>query len=145
MSDTPTPSTGRTQASAPETVSPARILVIDDDPLMRSFMDKCLTRAGHEVTVARNGAEGMHVFDIEPFDLIVTDLFMPDRDGLEVLREIHRKTRAVPILVISGGSPDMPKDLLEFAAALGADTTLSKPFSPEELVLSVQALLGRDT
>ncbi len=121
-----------------------RVLVIDDDPQMRSFMEKCLTRAGYEVTLARDGAEGLYIFDIEPFDLIITDLFMPDRDGLEVLRDIHRKAHAVPILVISGGSPDMPQDFLQFASALGADTTLSKPFGPDELLDAVSKLLQDD-
>lgn len=122
-----------------------RILVIDDEPQVRAFLEKILVRAGYDVSTAKNGAEGLYIFDIEPFDLILTDIFMPDQDGLEVLRGLNRKAPDVPVIVTSGGSPDMPQDFLQFASALGADMTLPKPFEQAQLLAAIERLIGDDT
>ncbi len=123
----------------------ARILVIDDDDLVRRFIQKALTRAGHEVLPASNGDEGLTLFregGETGVDLVITDIFMPERDGVEVLIEILKLHAATPILVISGGSPGIPKDFLQVADALGAHATLPKPFTPAELLAAVDRLLS---
>lgn len=126
----------------PQPRQPRRILVIDDEPQVRGFLEKVLMRAGYEVSTAKNGAEGLYIFEIEPFDLILTDIFMPDQDGLEVLRDLTHKAPDIPVIVTSGGSPDMPQDFLKFAKALGADVTLPKPFDQAQLLDAIERLLA---
>lgn len=115
-----------------------RILVIDDDKLVRETIVDTLVDDGHAVESAENGIVGLRTFRSAPFDLIVTDLYMPEKEGMEMIIEIRRDFPAVKILAISGGETGQ----LAVAKLLGADKTLRKPFDLEDLTNAVKTLLG---
>lgn len=119
-----------------------RILVIDDEPDIRLLVRETLEEAGHEVEEAENGIEGLRLYRRRPFDLIITDIFMPEKDGLEVLRELRREPRTLPIIAISGGWIQM-KEVLPMASKLGASEILNKPFTGAELLRAVKSALEK--
>jgi CheY-like chemotaxis protein len=127
----------------------ARILVIDDDQAVRLTIQLVLERAGHEVTLAGNGTQGVQLFGDDDFDLLIVDIFMPGMDGLETMRDIHRLRPDVPVVVISGYAFRTPletvPDFLRMAEKLGAVRTLRKPFKPSELLAIVADGLDRTT
>lgn len=119
-----------------------RILVVDDDHQMRTMTVKYLEKAGFEVVQAENGFQGVEAFERNPVDLVVTDLIMPDKDGLEMIIEIKRQSPELKIVAVSGGSRAVdPKDYLLYAAQAGVNKTLTKPFEPEELIDTINSLL----
>ena len=104
----------------------AKILVIDDDPQLRRLLGRVLTATGHAVHEAKNGREGIDMFNLTLPALVITDLVMPDTEGIETIRELRRAAPALPILAISGGS-NHPL-YLRAATELGATAALAKPF-----------------
>lgn len=120
----------------------ASILVIDDEEPMRTLLGLLLTRAGHEVMTASNGREGIQQYRAKPVDLIITDLIMPEKEGVETIIELIRDYPACKIIAISGGGRMKSQDYLPVAGCLGARATLAKPFSNEELLKAVQAVLA---
>ncbi|MCX6955403.1 MAG: response regulator [Verrucomicrobia bacterium] len=114
------------------------ILLIEDDDLLCDVLTKVLRSVGYSVMVATDGRKALALFHAEPADLIVTDIVMPDQDGLEVIMALHREQPELPIVAISGAKPEL---YLGLAARLGARRTLSKPFSPETLLRAVADLL----
>ncbi len=121
-----------------------RILVIDDDEQMRDLLHKAMQWAGFEVVSAANGRLGQQLFEEVHVDLIITDLIMPEQEGLETIRNIKQNYPAVKIIAISGGGRIGPEAYLPAARELGADRAFSKPFDVKELVCAVQELLGDD-
>lgn len=119
----------------------ARILLIDDDDAVRTVMRLTLARFGHTVTEARNGREGLTRFREGGADLLITDIVMPEADGLEVLMELGKHRPAVRIIAISGGGRQDASDHLHVAKLLGAANVLAKPFSPEALLAAVNEAL----
>jgi len=121
----------------------ARILVVDDDAEIRAVIRLALEQAGHEVTEAADGSEGLKLFLLHRTDLVITDVFMPERDGVEFMHLIRLMVGTAPILVISGGGvwPQEMVSLLDTTMRLGATRTLRKPFRPAELVLIVEDML----
>jgi CheY-like chemotaxis protein len=119
-----------------------RILAIDDDDLIRTMLVRMLERSGFEVVTARNGREAMARFHSEPPDLIVTDIIMPDLDGIETIMELKRASAGIPIIAISGGGRAHAMQFLETAQKLGADVILPKPFREADLVSAISRLLG---
>lgn len=119
-----------------------RILVIDDDGVTRLVLGGALRDAGYEVEEIGDGAEGVAAFQAHPADLVITDLVMPQRGGLETVREIRQSDPKVRILVVSGviGSS---AEHLRTAVRLGADRVLPKPVNLKELLAMVAGLLGR--
>lgn len=117
----------------------SRILVVDDEVGLRKVVRDALERTGHEVTLASDGEEALELFADGSFDLVVTDLAMPRRDGRALVDEI-RKTSTVPILVLTVRSEEREKVRLLDA---GADDYLTKPFGVAELVARTKALLRR--
>lgn len=117
----------------------ARILIIDDDMQFRTTMGKILEAAHYEVVLAEDGNEGIQKQYAEPMDLIITDLFMPEREGLETIQQLRKDFPEVPIIAISGG--DMSGTMLIIADKLGADKVLQKPFDAEILVKAVQEVV----
>jgi len=118
----------------------AKILIVDDDAAMRTIIIQVLKGAGHQVYSATNGKEGVqHFVAIRP-DLIITDLFMPEQEGLAVITELHKKFSHVAILAISGGY-DASAAMLSVAFKLGASNTLTKPFDKAELLAAVEKAL----
>ena len=110
----------------------ARILVIDDDEALLTTLKELLAIAGHAVVTASDGLEGAKLFRAEPFDVIITDLIMPNREGLETIITLHREFPAVGVIAMSGGIA-RSKTYLAIAARLGAHRTLAKPFTTQQL------------
>jgi DNA-binding response OmpR family regulator len=121
----------------------ARILIIDDDDAIRRPMKVLLERAGHEVVQAADGQEGLRLWREREADLVITDIHMPEKDGIETILELHALRRTVPIIAISGGDQTRRLDLLASAVMLGAVSTLPKPFTLAELLAAVERALGR--
>lgn len=119
----------------------ARILLIDDDALTRNVLRQMLERAGHEVVETCHGREGLRRYRDMPADLVITDILMPEQEGLETIRELRRLAPAVKIIAISGGSPRVMQDFLPLAEKLGAQRVLRKPIRRQELLATVRALL----
>lgn len=122
----------------------SRLLVVDDDPLVRHTVSRALSAAGYEVEQACEGEEALRRLEEGAVDAVVVDIFMPKMDGLELIREIHRKWPSIRILAISGASQRINTDMLSAARAFGAQTSLAKPFMPSELVTTVRRMLSPD-
>lgn len=115
------------------------ILLIEDDDSVRGLLRTTLTTAGYDVFEAVNGRHGVRAFRKTPTDLVITDLYMPERDGLEVIEALRRTNPQVKVLAISGASGTM--GYFPLAQSLGAVAVLPKPFSPSVLVQLVADLL----
>ena len=109
------------------------ILVVDDEPASQALMAKALQRAGHLVITASSGVDARLALEAARFDVVVTDIFMPDMDGLELIRHICATSATMPIIAISGGRAAPTHNFLPVAAALGADMVMAKPISPAAL------------
>jgi CheY-like chemotaxis protein len=121
----------------------ARVLVLEDDGAIRSIVKETLAGAGHDVLEAADGRAGLRVFGANKVDLVITDMLMPDMDGVELVRTIRAYGAPVRIVAISGGSGAIdPGDLLNAAVRLGADAALPKPFRPSDLRELVAAVLA---
>ena len=120
----------------------ARILVIDDEELVRFTLRQILQKAGHEVVEATNGKNGIEVFKQSPVDLIITDIIMPQKEGIETIVELRRDYPDVGIIAISGGGRTRTTNYLELAQTFGARHILRKPFGRHELLDAVQDVLG---
>ena len=118
------------------------ILVIDDDDDIRMNLREMLEREGYEVAEAPDGKKGMRLFRESPADLVVTDIFMPEQEGLQTVKELRDDFPAVKIIVISGGGRLDPEPYLKIAGRIGADKTLPKPFRRDDLLKAVEELLG---
>jgi DNA-binding response OmpR family regulator len=119
----------------------ARILVIDDEDQPRQILQQALERAGYEVTTARDGSEGLRRFRAAPTDLVITDILMPEKEGLETIVDLRREFPAVKIIAISGGGRTGSLNFLDIAERLGAQRTLQKPFGLHEMLAVVHELL----
>jgi CheY-like chemotaxis protein len=121
-----------------------RILVVDDEPAIRLLMRRTLTSAGYEVDEAPDGAAALEIYSREPSTLVVTDLVMPGKEGLETIIELRRRDPAVRIIAISGGGEGQRglEQYLKTARLLGAIRVLQKPFSPQELLDAVAEVLA---
>lgn len=122
----------------------ARILVIEDEESVLSLVTRILVSAGHEVDGARDGQEGMRLFEESAPDVVLTDINMPGMDGMEVIKAMRSARAEVPIVAISGGGM-MPKELLLGSASLlGAVAVVAKPFEIADLLDAVDRALGLD-
>lgn len=119
----------------------ANILVIEDDPGVRRVLLFTLQSAGHEVHAVDNGRDGLRAIRERATDLVVTDIVMPDSDGLEVIRILKSDHPTIHIIAISGGGMICRTTYLELARLLGAHVTLQKPFLPSDLEFAVRELL----
>jgi DNA-binding NtrC family response regulator len=119
-----------------------RILVVDDEVHILLMLKKMLERAGYEVDIATNGREGLELFSRKPSDLVVTDIIMPEKEGLETIREIRKISRGVQIIAMSGGGKIPAEKYLETARLFGAARVFEKPFSQSDMISAVRELLG---
>jgi len=122
---------------------PTNVLVIDDDEMLRRFIVELLTRRGYAVTEAENGRQALDVLGSCDFQAVITDIVMPDMEGLATIRQL--KARLGPstrIIAISGEGGDFTQ-YLRHAAAFGADATLEKPFAPPVLLALLERVLGQ--
>jgi DNA-binding response OmpR family regulator len=117
-----------------------KILLVDDDVSVRGFVRIALTEMGHQVTEAGNGNEGLRSFERSPTDMVITDLVMPEQEGLETLAIYRKMHPGVKIIAMSGGGRGNASDYLKMAKIMGADLVLAKPFSIDELKTTVDAL-----
>jgi two-component system, OmpR family, response regulator CpxR len=115
----------------------ATAVVIDDDAQVRCLVAMMLKRAGYEVAQAKDGEEGIELCATLDPEVIVTDIFMPRLDGIDVLRAAKARTRQSRVVAISGGSPRLQVDFLQVAERLGADAIVQKPFTPSQLLQAV--------
>lgn len=120
----------------------ARILIIEDDDEVRQLLGSLLARSGHEVVEAVDGRDGIHRFRTDPADLVITDLIMPRKEGLETIVELRREHPDLRIIAISGGSRDGRENYLNAAQLCGASLIFSKPFDNRDLLAAVDRLLG---
>ncbi len=120
----------------------ARILVVDDEPEVLLLLTDILESVGHEVVQATNGAEGLREFQKGDVDLIVTDIIMPDKEGLESIMDYKQLNPEVKIIAISGGARIGPHTYLKMAEKFGAKKVFSKPFRNKELLDAVEELLS---
>lgn len=121
----------------------ARIVVVDDDPAVRTSLARYLRSLGHEIVEAENGHGAVAALRTDPADVVLTDINMPDMDGIEVLSAVARQCPGVPVIAMSGGG-QIPKGiLLDSASLLGAFATIAKPFETDELKRVIDAALER--
>ncbi len=120
----------------------AEIMVVDDEEQIRMMIKQLLEREGHKVIAISNGAEAVRAYRRNPVDLIITDLIMPDKEGIEIITELKREFPEVKIIAMSGGGRVGPDNYLFLAEKLGAQRTFSKPFDPQELLSAIEEILG---
>jgi CheY-like chemotaxis protein len=120
----------------------ARILVIDDTAVIRAMIRRWLEVAGHEVEEAEDGDIGIEKFRANPADLVITDLIMPHKEGLQVIRELHQEFPGVKIIAISAGGQIEQETQLDVAKKLGASRTFRKTSDWKEIIHVVNDLLG---
>jgi CheY-like chemotaxis protein len=121
----------------------AHVLVVDDDPLFREIAREVLVQAGHDVSLGENGLAAMKMPDAPALDLAVVDMLMPERDGIETIRDLRARWPGVKLIAVSAGSRGLEPDLLLRAAkVMGADATLQKPVEHDALLKLVKTLLG---
>jgi CheY-like chemotaxis protein len=119
-----------------------RILVIDDEPGVRDFLAAALGRAGYEVAAAANGREGIHLCRRGGVDLVITDLVMPEKEGLETIIELRRDHPDLAVIAISGGARGSDRTYLGAAELCGADRVFDKPIAPATLLTAVREIVG---
>ena len=120
----------------------SKILLIDDDRAVRQMIRMTLAHAGYEVVEASNGLEGMDAIHREKVDLVITDLIMPEKEGLETIMDMKREDASTKIIAISGGGRGPADCYLEVAKKIGAAKVISKPFRSSELLDAVAELLA---
>ena len=120
-----------------------RILLVDDDEALRTVLHRTLVNLGHEVIEACNGREALALHEHSPADIVLTDLIMPEKEGVETIMEFRKKHTAVRIIAMSGGGRDSPTGYLRVAKGLGADQVLQKPFTSKALAEAIKGALER--
>ena len=123
----------------------ASILVVDDDRLLRLLFARVLGQLGHEVTAIDNGYRALRHLAETPVDLVITDIMMPDMDGLELIRQVRTGWPKIKILAASAGSAIVGTNYLRAAQRFGADATLKKPCTGDEIAAAVNRLLAAGT
>jgi CheY-like chemotaxis protein len=121
----------------------ASVLVVDDEPEIRSLLRQVLERDGHAVTEAENGRKAVRALREGAVDLVITDIIMPEQEGMETISQIRRLRPEMKIIAMSGGGRRLSMDFLPLAARLGADRTIEKPFKPASIAAAVSELLAR--
>jgi CheY-like chemotaxis protein len=121
----------------------ARILVIDDDEFFRPMLRETLVELGHSVTEATNGQDGLNRHEAGGFDLVLTDLVMPEKEGIETIMELRERDPGLPVIAMSGGGRTLADNYLHVASKVGADWVLTKPFSREDLAEAIAVVMDR--
>jgi DNA-binding response OmpR family regulator len=120
-----------------------RILVIEDEDQMRKLLRQVLEDAGYEVEEASDGLEGIGLYRENPADLIITDMIMPKKEGMEIILDLKLEFPEVKIIAISGGGRVGPEPYLQVAEGFGAERVFIKPFDIKELLEAVKEIIGQ--
>jgi len=120
-----------------------RILIIDDDIQILKMLRKTLEREGHEVIDAADGNKGLRLYREDLTDLVITDIVMPEKEGIETIIDLRREFPEAKIIAMSGGGQIEAESYLSMAKRLGAQRTLTKPFQNEELLEAIEALVDK--
>ena len=121
------------------------ILVIEDEAQMRKLLRQVLEDAGYEVEEAPDGLEGVRLYRENPADLIITDLIMPNKDGIGMIIDLKKEFPGVKIIAMSGGGVNRPEGYLDGAKKLGANRTLTKPIDRDQMLMAVKDTLKGDS
>ena len=119
-----------------------RILVVDDNASVRTTARALLEAAGFEVVEAESGAAALKTLTTEGVEAVLTDIFMPDTDGIELIHALHRQSPELPIVAMSGGGYDDGKDVLAVARLFGAAQIVQKPLTQRRLVGAIRRAIG---
>ncbi|NDV23472.1 response regulator [Desulfovibrio sp. JC022] len=119
-----------------------RILVVDDDPISRQVLKAMLEKEGHLVTEAEDGVKAVKGYDRNLIDLVITDIFMPEKEGVQTVRELMKENPDVKIIAVSGGSSSANYDSLDWIKMFGVKYTFTKPFDAKAILAAVDDLLG---
>ncbi len=119
---------------------PKKVLVVDDEPSITDLVSLILTEKGYEVSIANDGNQGLKQFEsVEP-DLVITDIVMPDMEGIEFIKALVEKKKDIPVIVMSGNIVGMK--FLKTARLFGAKAALTKPFTTQELIETIDRILA---
>ncbi len=118
-----------------------KILIIDDEQQILNMLEQTLTRRGYDVTTAENGKEGIKIFNNDSIDLVITDMIMPKKEGIETIKEIKLIKPETKIIAISGGRRIAPEQYLKAAEMFGADSVFTKPVDGQELIKCIKNLI----
>ncbi|MFP4458900.1 MAG: response regulator [Candidatus Zixiibacteriota bacterium] len=121
-----------------------RILIVDDEKEIRLMLRNMLEKLGHEISTAPDGQKAIELFNQKPFDLLITDLVMPKKEGAREIFELKNQYPDIKIIAISGGSRIKPEIYLETAKAFGADIVMKKPFFKRQILDAVAKLLDNN-
>lgn len=121
----------------------SRVLVIDDDKFVRTSIRAVLEGAGYEVSDSSDAETGLGLQRANPFDVVIVDLIMPNKEGLETIRELRRDFSSLPIIAISGGGDIVRKNFFQAAELFGAQITLEKPFDGGDLLAALNTALDK--
>ena len=122
-----------------------RILIIEDDHHILLMIKKMLEKEGFEIKLASNGKEGLDLFKKISVDLVITDIIMPEKEGLETIREMKKLRPDLKIIAMSGGGKISADNYLDTAKIFGASEILAKPFTRKQLVTAVFDILGKSS
>ncbi len=121
----------------------ATILIVDDEPALRKIVRQMIESEGHVVVEADNGRAALNVFRARNPEIVITDIVMPQKDGIEMIAELRRESPAVRVVAISGGGRTRNLDVLRLAERAGADVVLAKPFTRVELIDALERAVAR--
>ncbi len=121
----------------------ATILIVDDEPALRKIVRQMLESEGHVAVEADNGRAALNVFRARNPEIVITDIVMPQKDGIEMIAELRRESPAVRVVAISGGGRTRNLDVLRLAERAGADVVLAKPFTRAELIDALERVVAR--
>jgi len=116
-----------------------KVLVVDDEPSITELVGLILSEKGYEVSTANDGRQGLKQFESMKPDLVITDIVMPDMEGIEFIKVLAKKKKEIPVIVMSGNI--MGRKFLKTARLFGARAELTKPFTPQELIEVVETIL----
>ncbi len=120
-----------------------RILVVDDDPISRQILRAMFENNNYEVLEAEDGVKALKLYVNESIDLVVTDIFMPEKEGVQTVRELMKENPDVKIIAVSGGSSSANYDSLDWVKMFGVKYTFTKPFNADAIIAAVRELLAQ--
>jgi CheY-like chemotaxis protein len=122
-----------------------KVLIIDDDLAVQDALKAVVESAGHDVLVAGNGREGIDLMKSDSADLVITDILMPVKEGIETIKELRSTWPSLPVIAISGGGSRGNLNFLDFARSFGASRVIAKPVEPDVLLATIAELVGSKT